>query len=140
LLNCLDGVASHDGVIVVATANNPTLLDPAILKRPGRFDRVVQFRNPDASLRREYYKRLNPILAGERFESAIQKTKGFSFAQLRETYILGSQSAFEQGREIALADVIEAVELQAAGAHEVKALGSAPGFVRSPERPARPKH
>ena len=137
LLNCLDGVASHDGVIVVATANNPTLLDPAILKRPGRFDRVVQFRNPDASLRREYYKRLNPILAGERFESAIQKTKGFSFAQLRETYILGSQSAFEQGREIALADVIEAVELQAAGAHEVKALGSALGFVRSPERPAR---
>ena len=138
LLNCLDGVASHDGVIVVATANNPTLLDPAILKRPGRFDRVVQFRNPDASMRREYYKRLNPILAGERFESAIQKTKGFSFAQLRETYILGSQSAFEQGREIALADVIEAVELQAAGAYEVKALGSAPGFVRSPERRCPP--
>jgi hypothetical protein len=88
-------------------------------------------------LRREYYKRLNPIHAGERFDSVIQKTKGFSFAQLRETYILGSQSAFEQGREIALPDVIEAVELQAAGAHEVKALGSALGFVRSPERAAR---
>ena len=42
LLNCLDGVGSQDGVIVVATANNPTCLDPAILKRPGRFDRVVQ--------------------------------------------------------------------------------------------------
>ena len=137
LLNCLDGVASHDGIIVVATANNPTLLDPAILKRPGRFDRVVQFRNPDASLRREYYQRLNPILAGGRFESVIQKTKGFSFAQLRETYILGSQSAFEQGRGIAPADVIEAVELQAAGAHEVKAAAAASGFVRSPEHPAR---
>jgi hypothetical protein len=41
LLNCLDGVGSQDGVIVVATANDPTCLDPAILKRPGRFDRVV---------------------------------------------------------------------------------------------------
>ena len=131
LLNCLDGVASHDGIIVVATANTPTLLDPAILKRPGRFDRVVQFRNPDAGLRREYYKRLNPILAGDKFEPVIQKTKGFSFAQLRETYILGSQSAFEHGREIALADVVEAVEIQTAGAHEVKASAAGSGFVRS---------
>jgi chaperone BCS1 len=52
LLNCLDGVGTQDGVIVVATANDPTCLDPAILKRPGRFDRVVHFRNPDAELRR----------------------------------------------------------------------------------------
>jgi mitochondrial chaperone BCS1 len=34
LLNCLDGVGSQDGVLVVATANDPTCLDPAILKRP----------------------------------------------------------------------------------------------------------
>ena len=32
LLNCLDGVGSQDGVIVVATANDTTCLDPAILK------------------------------------------------------------------------------------------------------------
>ena len=84
LLNCLDGVGTHDGVIVVATANDPTCLDPAILKRPGRFDRVVQFRNPDADLRRQYYRRLNPILSGEQFEIAIEKTETFSFAQLIE--------------------------------------------------------
>jgi AAA+ superfamily predicted ATPase len=85
LLNCLDGVGTQDGVIVVATANDPTCLDPAILKRPGRFDRVVQFRNPDADLRREYYRRLSLILTGEQFEVAIENTEGFSFAQLRET-------------------------------------------------------
>jgi len=84
LLNYLDGVGSQDGVIVVATANDPTCLDPAILKRPGRFDRVVQFRNPDADLRRQYYQRLNLTLAGERFEISIEQTEGFSFAQLRE--------------------------------------------------------
>jgi hypothetical protein len=131
LLNCLDGVATQDGVIVVATANNPTSLDSAILKRPGRFDRVVQFRNPDASLRRQYYQRLNPNLSGEQFESAIQKTSGFSFAQLRETYILGAQSAFELGREISAIDVIEAINLLAAGAQEVKASTGSSGFVHS---------
>lgn len=93
LLNCLDGVGTQDGVIVVATASDPTCLDPAILKRPGRFDRVVHFRNPDADLRREYYQRLSPILAVEQFEVATEKTEGFSFTQLRETYILGAQSS-----------------------------------------------
>jgi ATP-dependent 26S proteasome regulatory subunit len=133
LLNCLDGLASQDGVIVVATANDPTCLDPAILKRPGRFDRVVQFRNPDADLRREYYSRLSPTLMGEQFEIAIEKTEGFSFAQLRETYILSSQSAFEHGREVSVADVIEAIELQAAGAQDLKISVPASGFVPRPE-------
>jgi hypothetical protein len=105
---------------VVATANDPTCLDPAILKRPGRFDRVVQFRNPDADLRREYYQRLSPTLRGEQVEVAIENTEGFSFAQLRETYILGAQSAFEPGREVMVADVIEAIALQAAGAYDLK--------------------
>jgi SpoVK/Ycf46/Vps4 family AAA+-type ATPase len=133
LLNCLDGVGSQDGVIVVATANDPTCLDPAILERPGRFDRVVQFRNPDPDLRREYYLRLSPVLAGEQFKIVIENTEGFSFAQLRETYILGSQSAFEHGRDVGVADVIEAIELQAAGAQDLKTSVAAPGFVRHPE-------
>lgn len=34
------------------------------IKRPGRFDRVVRFRNPDANLRRQYYLRLNPADSG----------------------------------------------------------------------------
>jgi hypothetical protein len=133
LLNCLDGVGSQDGVIVVATANDPTCLDAAILKRPGRFDRVVQFRNPNPDLRRQYYLRLSPVLTGEQFEIAIEKTEGFSFAQLRETFILGAQSAFEHGREIRVVDVVEAIELQAAGAQDLKTSVAAPGFVRHTE-------
>jgi SpoVK/Ycf46/Vps4 family AAA+-type ATPase len=137
LLNCLDGVGTQDGVIVVATANDPTCLDPAILKRPGRFDRVVQFRNPDANLRREYYRRLSPVLTGERFEIAIEATEGFSFAELRESFILGAQSAFEQGREVQVEDVIEAIELRAAGAHDSKTSVGASGFVQRPEPAGR---
>jgi AAA+ superfamily predicted ATPase len=139
LLNCLDGVASQDGLIVVATANDPTCLDAAILKRPGRFDRVVQFRNPDAALRRQYYRRLIPVLVGEQFEIAIEKTEGFSFAQLRETYILGVQAAFEHGREVHADDVIEAIALQAAGAQDLKTSIAATGFVHHAEPSASRK-
>ena len=133
MLNCLDGVGTQDGVIVVATANEPTCLDAAILKRPGRFDRVVQFRNPDAALRRLYYSRLSKVLLGPQFEIAIEKTEGFSFAQLRETYILGAQSAFERGRDVSGEDVIEAIELQAAGAYDLKASVASTGFVSHAE-------
>jgi ATP-dependent 26S proteasome regulatory subunit len=123
----------------IATANDPTCLDPAILKRPGRFDRVVQFRNPEPDLRREYYRRFSPILAGDEFEIVIGKTEGFSFAQLRETYILGAQSAYEYGREIEVEDVIEAIDLHAAGAQDLKTSVAASGFVSRPEHPASRK-
>ena len=98
---------------------------------------MVQFRNPDADLRRQYYKRLSAVLTGEQFEIAIEQTEGFSFAQLRETYILGSQSAFEHGREITVGDVVEAIQLQAAGAYDLKTSIAAPGFVRQPESATR---
>ena len=55
------------------------------------------------------------------------------FAQLRETYILGSQSAFEHGKEITVADVIDAIELQAARAQDLKTSISASEFVRHTE-------
>ena len=86
--------------------------------------------DPDAQLRRQYYLRLSPVLRGSQFEIAIEKTEGFSFAQLRETFILWAQSAFEHGREIRVAGVVEAIELQAAGAYDLKASVGAPGFVR----------
>ena len=49
-MNCLDGIGAQGGLIVVATANDPLLLDAAILKRLGRFDRVVSFRPPERDL------------------------------------------------------------------------------------------
>jgi hypothetical protein len=74
------------------------------------------------------------VLTGHEFEIAIERTKGFSFAQLRETYILGAQSAFEHGSEVTVADVIEAIELQTAGAQDLKTSVAASGFVLHPEQ------
>lgn len=46
LLGLMDGFAKTQGVIVLAATNRPDHIDPA-LRRPGRFDREVQFRVPD---------------------------------------------------------------------------------------------
>lgn len=113
LLNCLDGLAQHEGVIVVATANDPTALDPAILRRPGRFDRVVPFRPPAVSLRQEYFRRLSTGTFGEEtLARAASETDGFSFAQLREGYILAGQLAFRrEGEEVRPEDLLEGIRM-----------------------------
>ena len=52
LLGLMDGFSHSPGVIVLAATNRPDHLDPA-LRRPGRFDREVQFRIPDINGRKE---------------------------------------------------------------------------------------
>lgn len=52
LLSLMDGFSQTKGVIVLAATNRPDHLDPA-LRRPGRFDREVQFRVPDRAGRLE---------------------------------------------------------------------------------------
>ncbi|PZV12328.1 MAG: AAA family ATPase [Leptolyngbya sp.] len=52
LLSLMDGFAATTGIIVLAATNRPDHLDPA-LRRPGRFDREVQFRVPDRNGRLE---------------------------------------------------------------------------------------
>lgn len=52
LLGLMDGFAKTKGVVVLAATNRPDQLDAA-LRRPGRFDREVQFRVPDRTGRLE---------------------------------------------------------------------------------------
>ncbi len=52
LLTLMDGFARTEGVIVLAATNRPDHLDPA-LRRPGRFDREIQYRVPDRNGRLE---------------------------------------------------------------------------------------
>lgn len=46
LLTLMDGFSQTKGVLVLAATNRPDHMDPA-LRRPGRFDREVQYRVPD---------------------------------------------------------------------------------------------
>jgi len=100
LLNCLDGLGTQEGVVMVATANDPIALDPAILRRPGRFDRVVEFPAPDGGLRADYFRKFVSNLSQAELQDCVERSAGLSFAQLREAYILAGQLAYERGEEV----------------------------------------
>lgn len=100
---------TDDGIVVAATANDPTALDPAILRRPGRFDRVVAFPNPTAELRVQFFHKLNPSLAESDLQRAAAESGNFSFALLREAYVLAGQYAYEAGSDIGPAELVKAI-------------------------------
>lgn len=95
-LNCMDGVSANEGVVVVATANHPTNLDNAILKRPGRFDRVVEFKNPALAERSKYFVSLKGLkhLSSSETDYLSEITEGLSFSQLKEVFVSAGQACF----------------------------------------------
>ena len=125
LLNCLDGIGTTEGVIVVATANDPSKLDPAILSRPGRFDRVVELKRPSAELRATYIQTFLREACGQAdLEQMVATSAGFSFAQLRECYILAGQFAFDHAGVVTARDMVEAIDQLAAATPRPKKVGA----------------
>ncbi len=52
LLTLMDGLKGRGKVIVIGATNRPNAIDPA-LRRPGRFDREIEFPVPDRKARKE---------------------------------------------------------------------------------------
>jgi transitional endoplasmic reticulum ATPase len=85
LLSLMDGFSHSQGVIVLAATNRPEHLDPA-LRRPGRFDREVQFRVPDVKGRREILQILSramPLEATVDLDAIAERAVGFVGADLK---------------------------------------------------------
>jgi transitional endoplasmic reticulum ATPase len=85
LLSLMDGFSHSPGVIVLAATNRPDHLDPA-LRRPGRFDREVQFRIPDSNGRKEILQVLTrnmPLDETVSLELISERTVGFVGADLK---------------------------------------------------------
>lgn len=120
LLNCLDGLASQNGIVVVATANDPTTLDSAILKRPGRFDRLAAFPPPSLEMRHLYFHQLTRGTWDEQtIAAAAAEADRMSFAQLREAYILAGQRSYRRGGGVQPDELLAAVRTVRAEANGV---------------------
>lgn len=65
LLNVIDGIERHDGVLLILTTNHIDKIDPALRDRQGRIDRVVHFEPLDFARRYELALRIlrDPALA-----------------------------------------------------------------------------
>lgn len=131
LLNGLDGLGRQDGIVVVATANNPNSLDPALLRRPGRFDRLAHFAMPSSAIRKEYLAQLTDgALDDQEIAIAARETDRLSFAQIREAYILAGQFALQGDGEIRLEELLAGVRRLRTETNglSVRADGRAVGF------------
>ena len=97
-------------VFVVATANGVETL-PAELLRKGRFDEIFLLNLPDADERRAI---LDLQLRRRRpqhqlpLEVVVDRTAGFSGAELEQVVIEAMHQAFSEGREFAEADLVGA--------------------------------
>ncbi|MDT7892366.1 MAG: CDC48 family AAA ATPase [Thermoproteota archaeon] len=84
LLALMDGLESRDNVIVIGATNVPNMLDPA-LRRPGRFDREIEFPVPDKNGRLEIlqiHTRNMPLAQDVNLEYLAEVTHGFVGADL----------------------------------------------------------
>jgi transitional endoplasmic reticulum ATPase len=95
-LNEVDGLESNDGILMIGSTNHLDQLDPAISKRPSRFDRKYHFKLPGMEERRGYamYWR-NKLLTNDTVEFpedvadvVAQLTEGFSFAYMKELFVM----------------------------------------------------
>ena len=84
LLALMDGLKSRGRTVVMAATNLPNQIDPA-LRRPGRFDREIEIRPPDAEGRLEILKihtRGMPLNEDVDLTKIAAKTPGFLGADL----------------------------------------------------------
>ncbi len=87
LMNQLDGLEENKNVITIATTNDVETLEQALLKRPGRFDKVIEFGEPNAASRQrmlELFARDLVMDSDVDFKKMSTSLDGFTGAQVRE--------------------------------------------------------
>jgi AAA+ superfamily predicted ATPase len=116
LLTELDGLASNDGVYVLAATNAPWDVDDA-LRRPGRFDRTVLVLPPDepardALLRMELAQR--PVADGIDVSHLIRATDTYSGADLVRVVEAATERALERSMQLGTVSPLTDADLKAA--------------------------
>jgi transitional endoplasmic reticulum ATPase len=128
-LNEVDGLESNDGILMIGSTNHLDKLDPAIAKRPSRFDRKYHFKLPAETERSLYanYWRQKLIAKNEAMEFpeklcgiVAQLTEGFSFAYLKELFVMSLLSLVRgfKGDDFEIVDADEAASAPSASGNE----------------------
>ena len=88
LLKLLDDLKPPSGVLIIATSNEPGKLDPALLHRPSRFDRVWRFELPKYDQRVELLRKKGGAFFSESaLETTARRSEGFSMAYVQEIIV-----------------------------------------------------
>jgi transitional endoplasmic reticulum ATPase len=117
-LNEVDGLECNDGILMIGTTNHLETLDPAISKRPSRFDRKYHFKLPNEEERVlycEFWKSKLNLDGNEdeevKFDNELcgiiaKMTEGFSFAYMKELFVI-SLLIIARGEGLEAGDISE---------------------------------
>ncbi len=109
LLVEMDGMAGNEGVIWMAATNREDMLDPAV-RRPGRFDRVVEVPLPTLGDRQEILRihgQRTPLAADVDMDVIARLTPGYSGADLANLLNEAALVAVQSGQTMVSASHIE---------------------------------
>ncbi|MEL7482156.1 MAG: AAA family ATPase [Pseudomonadota bacterium] len=107
LLECLDGVQSREGVVVVGLTNQPHLIDPAFL-RPGRLEKTISIPLPDCMAREQILRwHLREDLAGERLQKLAARLEAYSGADIEKLVRDARRTARKEDRSLKISDLAE---------------------------------
>lgn len=89
ILSLLDGESQIDNILYIATTNYPEYLDPRLVNRPSRFDRISKINMPSRAARKKYLQIKNKRLAEneDELEKWVESTENFSLAHLKELIV-----------------------------------------------------
>jgi hypothetical protein len=100
LMNQLDGIQENTDIITIATTNRAEVIEKALIDRPGRFDKVIEFSIPDESIRAKLLKYFikDLHLDAEVDITVLSKlTNGLAGAHIRELVNLAVLTAIDEG-------------------------------------------
>lgn len=102
MLTEMDGVHALNNVTIVAATNRPDLIDKALM-RPGRIDRIVYVKLPDAKTREDIFKiKMNkmPIDRDVSIDELVQQTDGYSGAEVQAVCQEAALKALEENFDV----------------------------------------
>jgi SpoVK/Ycf46/Vps4 family AAA+-type ATPase len=92
LLQLLDGNGQFDNVVTIATTNYPQILEKRFTCRPSRFNLVIEYKKPNAEVRKAYITNklsdsgidVKDETVQKDIDRYVEKTEGYTFDFLKE--------------------------------------------------------
>lgn len=114
LLQTLDGNGQFDNVVTIATTNYPEILEKRFTCRPSRFNLVIEYKKPNAEIRKAYIEMkladsgidINDEKIKNDIERYVNKSEGYTFDFVKELV----QGIYVDGiSEVAVFDRLESL-------------------------------
>ena len=110
-LNLLDGLKVLSGVLVIATCNEPEKLDPALLHRPSRFDRIWKFPLPGVEQRLALLRKHGGTYFSEPvLREVAQRSNGFSMTYVQEIVVNALLECAHEGKNPSDQDLLRSFD------------------------------